>query len=116
MLLDGSVEVATEAPASGFLEFMRLSREESGLLSPSQAAVVLEVSPQRVNELLRDGLLKKWQLLGKTYVSGREVDERRKKDLRAGRPPRSLGQRLKVAGKLVGGMDSKQWLSAGMGV
>jgi hypothetical protein len=108
LTFDGTEEAATQE-TGGFLQFMRVSSEEGGLLSPSQAAVVLEVSPQRVAELVKLGQLRKWDLLGKSYVSVRDVDARRKTELKAGRPVRAMGQRLKVAAKVLRENDSAQW-------
>jgi hypothetical protein len=57
--------------------------EEKGLLNHAQAALLLDVSTQRVGKLVR---------LGRKYVSMREIWERNERELKAGRPPLSTGK------------------------
>lgn len=66
--------------------------EEKGLLNHAQAALLLDVSTKRVGELVRLGKLSDFTFLGRKYVSMREVCDRSKQDLKAGRPPRPMGQ------------------------
>lgn len=68
--------------------------EEKGLLNHAQAALLLGVSTKRVGELVRLGKLTDFVFLGRKYVSMREVSERNKQELKAGRPPRPIGQRV----------------------
>lgn len=103
-----------EVTGLSFPQFMRISRLEEGLLSGAQAAVILEVTPQRVKELMDKGTLNSWEFLGKRYVSGREVDARRHAELSKGGRPRKLGARLKVCAKIVAGSDPAQWASAAL--
>ena len=82
------------------------SQQEEGLLNHAQAALVLEVSTRRVGELVELGKLKRFDFLGRTYVSVKDVMARRAADVKAGRPPRRLlGKRLKLAAKVVGKYD-----------
>jgi hypothetical protein len=67
--------------------------QEKGLLNHAQAALLLDVSTKRVGELVRLGKLTRFDFLGRTYVSMREIQERHKLDLRAGRPARSIAKR-----------------------
>jgi hypothetical protein len=67
--------------------------KEKGLLNHAQTALLLDVSTKRVGELVRLGKLSRFDFLGRTYVSMREVQERYKLDLKAGRPPRSVAGR-----------------------
>jgi hypothetical protein len=108
MLLDGSEEAPAQDRGT-FFEFMKVSQTEAGLMLPAQAALVLDVSNQRVLQLMEVGKFRTWTFFGKNYLSAREVDARRKSDIKTGRPRRSLGQRLKLAGKLVAGMDAPQF-------
>src|SRR6266702_1828674 len=62
--------------------------EEKGLLNHAQAALMLNVSTKRVGELVRLGKLTDFIFLGRKYVSMKEVDERSKQELKAGRPRR----------------------------
>src|SRR5580658_8644712 len=66
--------------------------EEEGLLNHVQAALLLGVSVKRVGELVRLGKLRRFDFLGRTYVSVREVRERYHQELKAGRPKRGLAQ------------------------
>src|SRR5437667_6313518 len=70
--------------------------EEKGLLNHAQAALLLDVSTKRVGELVRLGKLKDFSFLGRKYVSMREVWDRNKQELKAGRPPMPTGKRMKV--------------------
>src|SRR6266699_2121727 len=68
--------------------------EEKGLLNHAQAALLLDVSTKRVGELVRLGKLTDFIFLGRKYVSMREVWDRNKQELKAGRPPRPTGKRI----------------------
>src|SRR5256885_15145306 len=70
--------------------------EEKGLLNHAQAALMLDVSTKRVGELVRLGKLTDFVFLGRKYVSMREVWERNKQELKAGRPPMPTGKRVKA--------------------
>src|SRR6266699_6460349 len=67
---------------------------EKGLLNHAQAALMLDVSTKRVGELVRQNKLKRFDFLGRTYVSMRQIWERNRQELRAGRPPRRIGRRI----------------------
>ena len=68
--------------------------QEKGLLNHAQAALLLDVSTRRVGELVRLRKLADFTFLGRKYVSIREVWDRNKQDLKAGRRPRRVGHRL----------------------
>lgn len=86
--------VAARAEAYEELEEMSKAMvEEKGLLNYAQAALLLDVSTKRISELVRLGKLKRFHFLGRSYVSMREVGERYRQELKAGRPPRSLPKR-----------------------
>ena len=84
----------------------RVSQREEGLLNHAQAAAVLEVSPRRVAELVQLGRLTRHDFLGRTYVSVREVLDRREADLKAGRPVRTIPQRIRTAAKVASSYDA----------
>ena len=86
-------------------QMSRVSKQEEGLLNHAQAAAVLEVSTRRIGELVELGKLTRHNFLGRTYVSVREVLERREADVKAGRPSRSIGQRIRTAARVVGNYD-----------
>ena len=87
-------------------QMSRVSVQENGLLNHAQAAAVLGVSPRRVAELVELGRLTRHDFLGRTYVSVREVLERREADVKAGRPARSIPQRIRAAARVVGNYDA----------
>jgi len=62
--------------------------KEQGLLNHAQAGLLLGVSVKRIGELVRLGKLTRFDFLGRTYVSVREVRERYAQALKAGRPKR----------------------------
>jgi len=105
----GSI-VAKESRVKNLLaelrQMSRVSKREEGLLNHVQAGTVLEVSARRVAELVELGKLTRHNFLGRTYVSVREVLERREADVKAGRPPRSIGQRIRAAAKVIGNYDT----------
>jgi hypothetical protein len=92
-------------------EFDAMSKtmvEQEGLLSPSQAGLILDVSARRVSELMELGKLTRFDFLGRTYVSSLEVKARREMDLKAGRPARGTMAKLKMTLKAVAQMDVPQ--------
>src|ERR1017187_3096521 len=82
-------------------QMSRISQREEGLLNHSQAAAVLDVSTRRIGELVELGKLVRYDFLGRTYVSVREILERRGADVKAGRPPRSITQRIGTVAKVL---------------
>jgi len=87
--------------------------EQQGLLNHAQAAILLEVSTRRVSELVELGKLTRFDFLGRTYVSMREVKERREQDLKPGRPPRNIPQQTMVGVKAALKTDSGQLRQGG---
>ena len=94
---------------AGFLEELReMSRtmqEEDGLINHAQAALVLDVSTRRIGELVDTGKFRRFEFLGRTYVSVREVLERRDADVKGGRPPREGFAKVKKAVEIVANYD-----------
>lgn len=104
MTVTASSTLALQAPradraaarAQAYAELQEMSEamvREKGLLNYAQAALLLDVSTKRVSELVRTGKLRRFDFLGRTYVSMREVGERYQQDLKAGRPRQSVGKR-----------------------
>lgn len=87
--------------------------EEKGLLNHAQAALMLDVSTKRIGELVRLGKLTDFTFLGRKYVSMREVWERNKQALKAGRPPTPTGKRIKAQLKAALKHDSLQMKHGG---
>ena len=79
--------------------------DEGGLLNHAQAAVVLDVSTRRIGELVETGNFRRFEFLGRTYVSLREVMERRNADIKAGRPPRRGVERVKKTVQFIAKAD-----------
>jgi hypothetical protein len=98
-----------EKKRRGLLEELRAMskamQEEEGLINHAQAALVLEVSTRRIGELVDTGKFRRFEFLGRTYVSVREVLERRDADVKGGRPPREGFAKVKAAVKLVSKYD-----------
>jgi hypothetical protein len=82
--------------------------EEKGLLNHAQAALMLDVSTKRVGELVRQGKLTRFDFLGRTYVSMREIWARNQMELRAGRPLPPLRRRVARSLKAAVQTDSLQ--------
>jgi len=74
----------------------QVMKAEEGLINHAQAALVLEVSTRRVGELVESGTFNRFEFLGRTYVSVREVLARREADVKGGRPPRKVMARVKT--------------------
>ena len=81
---------------------------EEGLLNHVQAALLLGVSVKRIGELVRLGKLKRFDFLGRTYVSVREVRDRYRQELKAGRPKRSVVERAVASVKAALKTDAAQ--------
>ncbi|PYL19696.1 MAG: hypothetical protein DMF41_08960 [Verrucomicrobia bacterium] len=64
--------------------------------------------PLRVGELVRLGKLTDFIFLGRKYVSMKEVDERSKQELKAGRPRRGIGKLATASLKAAVKTDSVQ--------
>jgi hypothetical protein len=82
--------------------------EEEGLLNYAQAALLLNVSVKRINELVRQETLKPFEFFGRTYVSVREVRERYSEGLKAGFPPLAKGQQILASLKAAAKTDLNQ--------
>src|SRR6266480_4258777 len=81
-------------------QMTKASFEHEGLLNHAQAALILDVSTRRVGELVELGKLTRLNFLGRTYVSVKEIVARREADVKAGRPVRSVAQRIRAAAKI----------------
>jgi len=82
--------------------------EEEGLLNHAQAALLLGVSVKRVFELVRLGKLRRFDFLGRTYVSVREIRNRYREELKAGRPKRGLAESAVASVKAAMKTDAAQ--------
>jgi hypothetical protein len=82
--------------------------EEEGLLNYAQAALLLNVSVKRINELVRQRTLKPFEFFGRRYVSVRQVRERYREGLKAGFPPLTKGQQLLASLKAAAKTDLNQ--------
>jgi hypothetical protein len=90
-------------------QFSKVSAREGCLLNHRQAALLLDVSAARVSELVSLGKLTRYDFLGRTYVSHREIAARREIDVKAGRPSRTVAQRLAKTFRIVANFDANQW-------
>jgi hypothetical protein len=87
--------------------------EQEGLLNHSQAALFLDVTPARVTELVNLGTLRRFDFLGRTYVSVKQVMERRKRDVGTGRPRGGKLAALALTAKVLARNDPAQWVQGG---
>jgi hypothetical protein len=111
-----SAKPATISRAQRLRELDGMSKamiEERGLLNHAQAALLLDISTRRVAELVALRLLTRFDFLGRTYVSVREVQERYKMDLKAGRPKRSKLELAKASLKAAVKTDAAQFRQGG---
>jgi hypothetical protein len=110
MTTSASSTLALQAPradraaarARAYAELQEMSEamvREKGLLNYAQAALLLDVSTKRVSELVRTGKLRRFDFLGRAYVSMRQVGARYQQDLKAGRPPLSVARRAAASVK-----------------
>jgi hypothetical protein len=109
--LHASKEDRAAARAQAYAELQEMSNamvDEKGLLNFAQAALLLDVSTKRIWELVRLGKLRRFDFLGRTYVSMRELGERYQQELKAGRPRRSVGKRAVASVKAALKTDSAQ--------
>jgi hypothetical protein len=91
-----------------FNDMSTIMVREKGLLNHSQAALLLDITPARVTELVNLGKFDRYDFLGRTYVSVKQVRERRDQDLKAGRPARNLVQKVAVSVKAALKTDAVQ--------
>jgi excisionase family DNA binding protein len=110
MMFDGTAEETDAEKGLSFSEFRRRSRLEEGLLTVSQAGDVLGVSQSRADQLVRAGTLEAWRFMGRLYVSCAQVAARRASEVKAGRPARTVPQRLKLTAKLLSKTTAAQFL------
>lgn len=82
--------------------------KEQGLLNHAQAGLLLGVSVKRIGELVRLGKLERYDFLGRTYVSVREVRARYAQELKAGRPKESVAKRAVASVKAALKTDAAQ--------
>jgi hypothetical protein len=86
-------------------EMSQAMRDEEGLINHAQAALILDVSTRRIGELVETGKFRRFEFLGRTYVSVREVLERRGAEVKNGRPPREGVAKVKKAVEIVASYD-----------
>src|SRR5689334_19853169 len=82
--------------------------EEEGLLNYAQAALMLNVSVKRINELVRQEKLTLFEFLGRRYVSVREVRDRYREGVKAGFGPLTKGQKIMASLKAAVKTDRNQ--------
>lgn len=75
-------------------QMRHVTEREEGLLNIPQAALLLDVSRERVRELMKLGILSRFEFFDGIYLSFREIKNRRDQEMKAGRPKRGLIQRV----------------------
>jgi hypothetical protein len=94
-------------------EMSQVMVEQKGLLNVPQTAILLDVSRERVYELIELGKLRRWVFTGRTYLSYSEVQQRREQDVKAGRPRRGVLERVVVGIKAAAQSDKTQLQQGG---
>jgi excisionase family DNA binding protein len=89
-------------------EMSKVMVEQKGLLNVPQAAILLDVSRERVYELIELGKLTPYKFTGRTYLSYTEVHERREQDIKAGRPRRNVMETVVAGVKAAAKTDKTQ--------
>jgi hypothetical protein len=74
---------------------------------------LLDVSRERVYELMELGKLTRYEFTGRTYLSYAEVYERREADIKAGRPRRGILETMVVGLKAAAKSDKAQLKQSG---
>lgn len=69
-----------------FQEFQHASKYGGGLLPQAQAAMILGLSKQRVNDLVAEGRLREHDFFGKNFISCADIEAFKKVDRPSGRP------------------------------
>lgn len=82
--------------------------QEGGLLNVMQSAAFLDRSRERIYELMELGILKRFEFLGRIYLSFDEVKARREADVKGGRPARTFPQKVKATLKAALALDGGQ--------
>ena len=72
----------------------KVTEREEGLVNIPQAAILLDVSRERVRELMQLGTLSRFEFLGHIYLSFRQIKERRAQEVKSGRPKRNFLQKF----------------------
>jgi hypothetical protein len=90
----------------------RVTEREEGLLNIPQAALLLDVSRERVRELMKLGILSRFEFFDGIYLSFREIKNRRDQEIKAGRPKRGLIQKV-MTGLKAGALTDKHQLKQG---
>ena len=94
-------------------EMSEVMVEQKGLLNVQQTAILLDVSRERIYELMELGKLKRYEFTGRVYLSYAEVQERREQDIKAGRPRRGVLERVIVGLKAAAETDKTQLKQGG---
>ncbi len=69
-------EKSEESNFAQFKRFLRTCDEEGGLVTRSQAAILLQCSKQAIHIYISSGTLKTFEFFGIKYLSAREVEAR----------------------------------------
>jgi len=76
-------------------EMREQADEHGGLVPPLVAACLLDVSKQRVNDMINSGILHRYEWFGKPFISVKEVAAYVNSERRTGRPARNPPSTLK---------------------
>ena len=80
-----------ETIADEFRRFRHVSRFVGGLVPQAQAALVLGLSKQRINDLVAGGRLREHDFFGKNFIACSDIADFQGKKRRSGRPRKAIG-------------------------
>jgi hypothetical protein len=76
--------------ADEFYRFQQVSRFVGGLVPQAQAALILGLSKQRVNDLVAGGRLREHDFFGKNFIACSDIAKFQRKERRSGRPKKTI--------------------------
>ena len=77
--------------ADEFGRFQHVSKIVGGLVPQAQAALVLGLSKQRINDLVGGGRLREHDFFGKNFIACSDIGKFQSKERRSGRPRKTSG-------------------------
>jgi hypothetical protein len=80
-----------ETSRNEFYRFQQVSKFVGGLVPQAQAALVLGLSKQRINDLVAGGRLREHDFFGKNFIACSDIVKFQGEQRRSGRPRKSSG-------------------------
>jgi hypothetical protein len=83
-----------------FVRFQQISKHVGGLVPQAQAACILGLSKQRVNDLVTGGRLREHDFFGKNFIAAADLVAFQRLQRRSGRPKKVL-TKVRSSGRLL---------------